>query len=427
MSSTVVIALASAVAAAILATAVARFFWNRAQRNHVYESTMRLGLEPGGERELVRFDDLLASVERSVRDLRAEAFECDAARFRLQASIDALPIAVMVFDGEGTVIESNGASLPFLEARHGDALVGAAVNELIRVSNAGSQASTVIELFGPPKRTVVVSTVPLPESGQPGSVAFVEDITERRQLEAIRTDLVANISHELKTPVGAIGLLAETLQGEHDELVVERLASRINAEAMRIAQIIEDLIELSRIETLDEVGTEAVDLGDLAVEAVERLRPAARQAGVDVSVEVATSQASIVGERRQILSAIGNLIDNAIKYSDAGTTVNVSVRASDDEVLVRVADHGIGIPTRDIDRIFERFYRVDQARSRQTGGTGLGLAIVRHAVVNHGAQVEVESRLGEGSTFTLRFPVTLDRSSSERVHNESLAERVGND
>jgi len=414
MNSALVSALIAAVVGAALATIVARYVWNRAQRHHVYESTMRLGFEIPTEREMVRFDELLATVERSVRDLRSENLQSESAQFRLQSALDALPVAVMVFDNDGSVVESNVASQPFLEARHGDALVGAAVNDLIRVANAGNEASTAIELFGPPRRTVVVTTVPLPGDGQPGAVAFVEDITERRQLEAIRTDLVANISHELKTPVGAIGLLAETLQGEEDRAIVERLATRINAESMRIAQIIEDLIELSRIESVDGAGSAVVDLADVASDAVERLRTAAIQADVQVQLLVLSTDTRIVGERRQLLSAIGNLIDNAIKYSDSGTVVNVSVEATPDEVVVKVSDHGIGIPTRDIDRIFERFYRVDQARSRQTGGTGLGLAIVRHAIVNHDAHIDVESRLGEGSTFTLRFPSSsVDVESTE--------------
>ncbi len=408
MNSAIVSALISAVLAAALATFLARFFWNRAQRNQVYESAMRLGLDSAIENNLSRFDDLLSAVERSVRDLRSENHESDGARFRLQAALDALPVAVMVFDGEGLVIDSNLASVPFLEARHGDALVGAAVNDLVRIANSGQEASTVIELFGPPRRTVVVSTIPLPTEGQLGAVASVEDITERKQLEAIRTDLVANISHELKTPVGAIGLLAETLEGENDQVVVERLASRIHTEAMRIAQIIEDLIELSRIESIDGAVSGTVDMNDVAADAVERLRAAASQAGVEVELHVSTTAAMIVGERRQLLSAIGNLIDNAIKYSDSGTTVEVTVDRADTEVLVRIADHGIGIPTRDIDRIFERFYRVDQARSRKTGGTGLGLAIVRHAIANHDAHIEVESRLGEGSVFLLRFQSAVD-------------------
>ena len=424
MNSAVLSALIAALVAAALATVISRFFWNRAQRNHVYESTMRLGFEIPSEREMVRFDDLLATVERAVRDLRSETHLAESAQFRLQSALDALPVAVMVFDGEGSLIEFNKASQPFLEARHGDALVGAAVNDLIRVANSGTDASTAIELFGPPRRTVVVSTVPLPEQGQPGAVAFVEDITERRQLEAIRTDLVANISHELKTPVGAIGLLAETLVGEDDRAIVERLANRINAEAMRIAQIIEDLIELSRIESVAGAGSAIVELADIATDAVESLRTAAVQADVSVQLVVLSADTRVVGERRQLLSAIGNLIDNAIKYSDAGTVVDVSVESTSDGIVVKVADHGIGIPTRDIDRIFERFYRVDQARSRQTGGTGLGLAIVRHAVVNHDAQIEVESRLGEGTTFTLRFPVSTGVKESSETEISTLNKRI---
>jgi two-component system sensor histidine kinase SenX3 len=424
MTSVVWSALIAALVAAALATVVARFFWNRAQRNRVYESTMRLGFEIPSEREMVRFDDLLAIVERSVRDLRSDTLQSESAQFRLQSALNALPVAVMVFDGEGSVIESNAASQPFLEARHGDALVGAAVNDLIRVANSGSEASTAIDLFGPPKRTVLVTTVPLPEDGQPGAVAFVEDITERRQLEAIRTDLVANISHELKTPVGAIGLLAETLQGEENRDIVDRLALRINAEAMRIAQIIEDLIELSRIESVDGAGSAIVELAEIASDAVERFRTAAVRAQVSVQLVVLSADTRIVGERRQLLSAIGNLIDNAIKYSDSGTVVDVTVEAVANDIVVKVADHGIGIPTRDIDRIFERFYRVDQARSRQTGGTGLGLAIVRHAAVNHDADIDVESRLGEGSTFTLRFPSSKGATDSTETEISTLNNRT---
>jgi two-component system sensor histidine kinase SenX3 len=228
----------------------------------------------------------------------------------------------------------------------------------------------------------------------------------------------------LKTPVGAIGLLAETLQGEDDLDIVERLANRINAEAMRIAQIIEDLIELSRIEFIDGAGTAIVELAEIASDAVERLRTAAVQAEVSVQLVVLSTDTRIVGERRQLLSAIGNLIDNAIKYSDSGTVVDVTVEAVANDVVVKVADHGIGIPTRDIDRIFERFYRVDQARSRKTGGTGLGLAIVRHAVVNHEADIDVESRLGEGSTFTMRFPSSKVATDSIETEVSTLNKRT---
>ena len=139
---------------------------------------------------------------------------------------------------------------------------------------------------------------------------------------------------------------------------------------------------------------------------------------------VLSADTRIVGERRQLLSAIGNLIDNAIKYSDSGTVIDVTVEAVANDVVVKVADQGIGIPTRDIDRIFERFYRVDQARSRQTGGTGLGLAIVRHAVVNHEADIDVESRLGEGSTFTIRFPSSKDATDFNETEVSTLNKRT---
>lgn len=413
-----------AIAAAIVAVVVSRLVWRRARRNQIYETTMRLGFEIPNDGESVHFDELLAVVERSVRELRAEKLESESGAARLQAALDALPVAVMVFDGDGGIIESNAAAVPFLEARHGDALVGAAVSDLIGVSNAGESASTPIELFGPPRRTLVVSTVPLAAESQHGSVAFVEDITERKHLEAIRTDLVANISHELKTPVGAIGLLAETLQGEDDRMIVERLAGRINAEAMRIAQIIEDLIELSRIESVTDTSPMMVDLVELAAEAVDRHRMSATRGQVTVELVGETGTAPIIGDRRQLLSAIGNLVDNAIKYSDPMTSVEVSVRSTDAEVVLSVTDNGIGIPMRDIDRIFERFYRVDQARSRQTGGTGLGLAIVRHAAMNHDARLDVESRLGEGSTFVLTFSRANDPVTAVPEDDSALSRRT---
>ena len=149
---------------------------------------------------------------------------------------------------------------------------------------------------------------------------------------------------------------------------------------------------------------EAVAVDDIVQEAVERMRPAAEQAGISVVAEAVPDELVIAGDRRQLTSALSNLLDNAVKYSDPGGSVEVEAGAEGDQVVISVADHGIGIPARDLERVFERFYRVDQARSRQTGGTGLGLAIVRHVVVNHHGSVEIESRLGEGSRFALRLP-----------------------
>jgi two-component system sensor histidine kinase SenX3 len=399
-----VVVLAAAVAAVASGLLVRRSV-HRAHRARLEEALVRLAL-PTATPAADDADSMVGVLERTIRDLRADAVAAGEARSRMQEALDALPQAVLIVDDAGTVIDRNQAADAFVAARHSDALVEAAVGELVDAALHGDPASRTIDLFGPPRRVVVVTTAPLESGHGRMAVAVVDDITDRRRLEAVRTDFVANISHELKTPVGAIGLLAETLQAEDDPEVVERLATRIQNEAVRVGGTIEDLLELSRIELgqVSELGPVFVD--DIVVEAVERMRPAAEQAGISVVAECLPDELVIAGDRRQLISALSNLLDNAVKYSDPGGSVEVEAVAADDVVVISVADHGIGIPNRDIERVFERFYRVDQARSRQTGGTGLGLAIVRHVVANHHGSVEVESRLGEGSRFTLRIPAT---------------------
>ena len=207
-----------------------------------------------------------------------------------------------------------------------------------------------------------------------------------------------------RSPVGALSLLAETLLDEDDFDVVGRLAERILAEALRVGRTIDDLLELSRIEIDETFEHEVVHVDDVVAEAVQRIRPGAEQHGITLEAQDVSRDVTTIGDRRQLVSALFNLLDNAAKYSESGSSVEVTVAANDTEVDIAVCDHGIGIPSRDIDRIFERFYRVDRARSRETGGTGLGLAIVRHVAVNHEGDVRVESRQGEGSTFTLTLP-----------------------
>ena len=401
---------AAAVVAVLLAAAVAWKLGVRAerrrQRARLVESVRRLDLPAptaGGDGP----EPLVAVLERAVRDLRAEGSVSAEARARLQEALDALPQAVLIVDDAGVVVDRNAAAEAFVAARHSDALVEAAVGELVDAALRGEPASRTIDLFGPPRRVVVVTTAPLESGVGRTAVAVVDDITERRRLEAVRTDFVANISHELKTPVGAIGLLAETLEAEEDREVTERLAQRIQDEAHRVGRTIEDLLELSRIELGQVVAPEPVSIGDVVQEAIARIRPAAEQARVTVTADV-PADLTIDGDRRQLTSALSNLLDNAVKYSEPDSAASVEIRAvgRDRDVVITVADHGIGIPTRDIERVFERFYRVDQARSRQTGGTGLGLAIVRHVVANHHGSVEVESRLGEGSRFTLILPAS---------------------
>lgn len=403
----VVVVVLGAAGMIIVSTVVSQ----RRLRQRVLASAARLGIEPPVAGSKVSVDEALSLIESVVRDRRFEDQRERSSVGRLQEALDTLPLAVLVVDESGTVLERNIAAGALVEARLTDALVSAAVNELLAEAIAGRAGERTVELFGPPRRSVVVTTRPLGVEGARCAVAIVEDVTERRRLEAVRTDFVANISHELKTPIGAIGLLAETLQAEDDPEVAERLAGRIQMESYRVGRTIEDLLELSRIEVDESRVPEAIGLGALVEDACDRLAPAAEQAGVVLNRTGTELGTMIHGDRRQLVSALTNLIDNAIKYSDPGDAVDVAADVTAEGVLLTVTDHGIGIPSRDLDRVFERFYRVDQARSRQTGGTGLGLAIVRHVAANHSGTVEVDSRLGEGSTFRLRLPPSIVASA----------------
>ena len=320
--------------------------------------------------------------------------------------LNGLPLGVVVADAAGKVLIRNQAAASLVGLRHVDILVEQAVERLMDKAISSSEtASERLELFGPPPRTLIVVAMPL---GVGGGMAVIEDVTERSRIDAVRTDFVANISHELKTPVGALSILAETIQDETDPEVVRLLAGKMVREAHRMSGTISDLLELSRIEMDGTVEHVTVDVADIVAEAVERNAFVASQAGVGLSAPLPLDAGRISGDRTQLISAVSNLIDNAVKYSDRGGTVRVNTEKSGGRVSIAVCDDGIGIPQADQERIFERFYRVDRARSRGTGGTGLGLSIVRHIMTNHGGQVNVSSREGEGSTFTLTLPAASD-------------------
>ncbi len=346
----------------------------------------------------------LRRLERD-RDEREDAQVASSqAVARLEHALDAIPQGVVLADPEGTVVFRNNVAEAFVGARHADALVEAGIDELLAAALGGRAGSRTLDLFGPPRRMLVIDATPLHSAAGLGAIVVIDDVTERRRLEAVRRDFVANISHELKTPVGALSLLAETLLAEDDVEITRRLAERIVTESSRVGRTIEDLLELSRIESGEAPMRSHVPVNLVVAEAVERIRPAAEQAGIDLVVREPNRRLAVLGDRRQLVSAVYNLLDNAVKYSEEGSTVDVFAATDGQHVSISVRDRGIGIPARDLERIFERFYRVDQARSRQTGGTGLGLAIVRHVAENHDGSVAVESRPGEGSVFTLRLP-----------------------
>jgi two-component system sensor histidine kinase SenX3 len=298
----------------------------------------------------------------------------------------------------------NRRSLDLQGGRHAAALVQGAVEEVVAAGGGTRPVTQTLELHGPPPRTLQVTGTPMGRSDRPlGTVVLVDDVSELRRLEAVRRDFVANVSHELRTPVGAMGVLAETLADEREPEVMRRLAGRITAEAERAGRLIDGLLDLSRIEA-GGVLRDTLDLATVIDVALERMAPLAEQLGVALVVRPGPPDLIMQGDDGQLVSAVANLLENAIKYSDPGSDVEVATKASDDWLGVVVSDHGVGIPGKDLERIFERFYRVDRARSRETGGTGLGLSIVRHVATNHGGEVLVESEEGIGSTFTLRLP-----------------------
>jgi two-component system, OmpR family, sensor histidine kinase SenX3 len=236
---------------------------------------------------------------------------------------------------------------------------------------------------------------------------LIEDQTESRRVEEVRRDFVANTSHELKTPVGALALLAETVEDAADDPeAVRRFAGRMRQEAARLTNLVQDMITLSRIQAAEPVPDPVpVELDAVVAEALDRCRMKASARGIELAAS-GSHGLCVLGDEDLLVTALRNLLENAVAYSPDKTRVGITTkRAGRDAVEISVADQGIGIPERDLERIFERFYRVDAARSRATGGTGLGLAIVKHVTAAHSGKVTVVSKEGAGSTFTLRLPV----------------------
>jgi two-component system sensor histidine kinase SenX3 len=239
-----------------------------------------------------------------------------------------------------------------------------------------------------------------------GHVAVeASDVTEAHRVARVRRDFVANVSHELKTPVGALALLAETLlEAADDPEASRRFAERIHHESQRLARLVKELLELSRLQGADPLPAPMpVSVDRIVHEVVDRTRTAAAAKGIEVTY-AGSRGLTVYGNEGQLVTAVANLAENAIAYSPEDTKVSIEAGLAGDMVDIAVVDQGIGIAAKDLDRIFERFYRADRARSRDTGGTGLGLAIVKHIAVNHGGRVDVESAEGVGSTFTLRLP-----------------------
>jgi len=246
--------------------------------------------------------------------------------------------------------------------------------------------------------------------GNQGIIAvLIFDDSEFRRLDAVRRDFVANISHELKTPIGALSILSEAvLEASDDPVAIARFATRMQAEAKRLSDLVQEIINLSRIQDIDPLkNANPIVLSDLILQAMDESRLAAESREIRIEF-LKNTEVTILGDESQLEMAISNLVENAINYSPNKTTVVVSLNRVDGLAEIKVKDQGIGISDENIERIFERFYRVDPARSRATGGTGLGLSIVKHIITNHGGDITVWSAQGEGSTFTMRLPEYIE-------------------
>jgi two-component system sensor histidine kinase SenX3 len=331
--------------------------------------------------------------------------------------------AYVIVDAIDGVVRASPAAYAFgLVRGHAELL-----NLTSRVRRDGVIEQQQLELpRGPLGQGTIILQVRVASLGAEYIVILADDRTEITRTEEIRNDFVANVSHELKTPVGAISLLAEAIDdAAEDEVAVRRFARRMHKESGRLSALVQDIIELSRLQGADIVRKgRAVDINTVIGEAVDRNRLPAESNSIEIVVRGKVEE-PVFGDPDQLMTAFRNLIDNAIRYSPEGTRVGVGLRSRDGLAEISVTDQGTGITAEEQERIFERFYRIDAARSRQTGGTGLGLSIVKHVVSNHGGEVTVWSMAGQGSTFTVRLP-EMEPSEDGQGGNTALpAEKKG--
>lgn len=318
--------------------------------------------------------------------------------------------AAVVLGADDEVIRASAPAYALGIVRH-DALAHPVIEEMVATVRAsGEIIDEELELpRGPSGRGDVLLQIRVAQVDARHVLVLAEDRTEARRLEAIRRDFVVNISHELKTPVGALALLAETVQDAADDAdAVRRFSARMQSEAVRLGTLVHEIIELSRLQVAGSAeAITSIPIQPVVQEAVDRSQTAATARRIRLVV-AGDLQAHVFGDHAMLVTALRNLIDNAVAYSPEGTAVSVGARSAGDFVELSVVDQGIGIAPEAQGRIFERFYRVDPARSRETGGTGLGLSIVKHVVAEHGGEIDVWSLPGQGSTFVVRIPADTE-------------------
>jgi two-component system, OmpR family, sensor histidine kinase SenX3 len=321
------------------------------------------------------------------------------------AVLSVLRSSALVVDASDRVLKASAPAIAMGLVREGELTSPELADLVRRVRRDGQIRETelVTQRHGSPAPRHVTARV-APLSSQLVLV-LAEDRTRERRLESIRRDFVANVSHELKTPVGAIKLLSDAvIDAADDPEAVQRFAERMQTESERLARLVQQIIALSRLQGDDPLEQPmAVPVDDIVKRAIDESLTEADAKGISL-VHQGDRDLTMLGNREQVAVAVGNLVSNAVAYSPEGSSVVVTTKAGPDAVQISVSDRGIGIPAQELDRIFERFYRVDPARHRSTGGTGLGLSIVKHVAASHGGDVRVWSVEGQGSTFTLSLP-----------------------
>lgn len=340
---------------------------------------------------------------------RSQQPETDAVELLASQLIDVVASAGVVLDQSNLVFRASpGASQLGLIAN--GKLVHSVLKDLVDDARSKSQPIEIeAEIETGLNRDQTWIHAKAVQFGDRYVMLLVDDLTEAKKLEDTRRDFVANVSHELKTPIGAISLLAEAITGATDDpAAVTKFAESLQKEAQRLANIVQELIQLSRVQGANLSDTiDLVDLSQVIADAVDRNQLLASQNNIRLASDIEVS-VKLRGDYEMLVTAVRNLIENAIVYSEPGGQVGVGIKINNEVAEISVTDSGIGIPESEQERIFERFYRVDPSRSRQTGGTGLGLAIVKHAASQHRGEIKIFSKVGVGSTFTLRLPINAN-------------------
>ena len=324
----------------------------------------------------------------------------------------------VVVDRAGRVITTSPAAVTYGLVRHGQLVHPEIASMVEQVARDGVIREAQLELARPGLSTLVYVSARVAPLGAKNLLLLVDDQTHGRRVEETRRDFVANVSHELKTPVGGISLLAEAvMDAKDDPQAVDRFARRMQGEAVRLSSLIKEIVELSRLQGTPVLqDPELVEIEDVVALALDHLRLEAEAKQITLTDKVA-ADLYVRGDEDMLITAVRNLVGNAISYADAGTAVGVGARLQGDTVEIAVTDQGPGIPEHEQTRIFERFYRMDAARSRATGGTGLGLSIVKHICANHGGDILVWSDGDHGSTFTIRLPAAAETLQADTPHS----------